>query len=211
MGPRHLVAPFAAALLLATGCGTAGNGSGLAPESRSVLALDLAMTRPVGIGPRFRPPPLGNPAVLSASAIGQWRCRQTPSPVYGAHVELFAQNHEVQVPGGIGIAPPQRHKGVFVLGGRCGYPLQTVDPTGVVRIAARPGAAPTLGQLFTLWGQRLSPTRLTGFSGQVQAFVGGRRWRGDPRAIPLSPHAQIVLELGPRVRPHATYLFPLGL
>ena len=168
-----------------------------------MLALDLAMTRPLGAGPRFRPPPLGNPAVLTGAAVGGWRCEQTPSTAYGAHVELFAQNREVQVPGGIGIAPPQRRQGVFVLGGRCGYRLTTADPTGVVRVVSGSGPAPTVGQLFALWGQPLSPTRLAGFSGPVLAYVGGRRWSRDPRAIPLSRHAQIVLELAAPVRPHA--------
>src|SRR5437763_13561673 len=112
----RLVAPIAAALLVATGCGGPGPGGGsLAPDSQSVLALDLAMTRPVGPGPRFRPSPLGNRAVMTGGAIGHWRCRPAQSAGYGAHIELFAHNHEVQVPGGIGIAPPPRRPGVVGL------------------------------------------------------------------------------------------------
>jgi len=45
----------------------------------------------------------------------------------------------------------------------------------------------------------------------VLAFVGGRRWRGDPRAIPLARHAQIVLEIDGYVPPHASFLFPRDL
>jgi hypothetical protein len=41
--------------------------------------------------------------------------------------------------------------------------------------------------------------------------VGGRPWRGDPNAIPLTRHAQIVLEIGPYIPPHRTYLFRPGL
>jgi hypothetical protein len=41
--------------------------------------------------------------------------------------------------------------------------------------------------------------------------VGGRRWLGDVRAIPLKRHAQIVLEIGGYVPPHARFLFPKGL
>jgi hypothetical protein len=49
---------------------------------------------------------------------------------------------------------------------------------------------------------------MAGFAGRVRAYVGGRRWGRDPAAIPLRPHAQIVLEVGGYVRPHASYRFP---
>jgi hypothetical protein len=45
----------------------------------------------------------------------------------------------------------------------------------------------------------------------VRAFVNGRRWRADPRTIPLTRHASIVLELGPHVTNRPVYLFPPGL
>jgi hypothetical protein len=44
----------------------------------------------------------------------------------------------------------------------------------------------------------------------VRAFVNGQERRGDLRRIRLTPHAQIVLELGGYVAPHPTYLFPKG-
>jgi hypothetical protein len=46
------------------------------------------------------------------------------------------------------------------------------------------------------------------FRGEVTAFVGGKRRRGDVRSIPLGNGRQIVLELGGYVPPHAFYLFP---
>jgi hypothetical protein len=60
-------------------------------------------------------------------------------------------------------------------------------------------------------GHALSPRRIAGFRGRVLAFVGGKRWRGDPREILLTRHAQIVLEGGGYVPPHPPYLFPPGL
>jgi hypothetical protein len=69
----------------------------------------------------------------------------------------------------------------------------------------------TLGRFFSVWGEPLSRMRLAGFRGAVSAFVGGRRWAGDPREIPLTRHAQIVLEVGGYVRPHASFLFRHGL
>jgi hypothetical protein len=59
----------------------------------------------------------------------------------------------------------------------------------------------TLGQFFAIWGQRP----------RGRAYVNGRRWTRDPRAIPLTRHAQIVLEVDGYVRPHATYRFAPGL
>jgi ATP-binding cassette subfamily B protein len=45
----------------------------------------------------------------------------------------------------------------------------------------------------------------------IEPFVGGRWWLGDPRTIPLRRHAQIVLEIGGFVPPHAHYRFRKGL
>jgi hypothetical protein len=165
------------------------------------VAIDLARTRPLGAGPVFRPPPVGNRAVALGAPVGSLRCSPSPSSSYGAHIELFGNDRGIAVPAGIGIAPPQRRHGAVVTGGRCVYPLRTVDPT--------------VGQLFELWGLRLSGATLGALRasprGGVVAFVNGRRWAGDPRGIPLSRHAQIVLELGPLVEPHPAYTFPPAL
>jgi hypothetical protein len=116
------------------------------------------------------------------------------------HLELFAQRRVVLIPPGIGVAPPRTRTGAYVRGGRCSYPLRTREPTGVIEVRVRPRAM-TLGQFFAIWGQPL----------RGRAYVDGRRWRGDPRRIPLGRHAQIVLEVGGYVRPHARYGFPPGL
>jgi hypothetical protein len=113
------------------------------------------------------------------------------------------------VPAGIGVAPPLLRRGVYVLGGACSYPVRTFEPTGVVVVDG--GRTPTLAALFALWGQTLTADTIAGFHGQVLAFVGGRRWRGGPGAIPLSPHAEIVLQVGGQLPPHTKYTFPPGL
>ncbi len=65
-------------------------------------------------------------------------------------------------------------------------------------------------RLVRIWGQPLSPHRLAGFRSDrpLLAFVNGRRFRGDPRSIPLRRHAEVVLEIGGYVAPHRSYLFP---
>jgi hypothetical protein len=129
--------------------------------------------------------------------------------VDAVHVEIFVDRKVLLLPAGIGVRPPLRRAGLARLaGGRCAYPLHTLDPTGTVFVdRARPRA---LGDLFRVWGQRLGPRRLLSFSGPVRAFRNGREWRGDPRGIPLARHDSIVLEVGGYVKPHARYLFPEG-
>jgi hypothetical protein len=111
-----------------------------------------------------------------------------------AHVEVFAKRRVAIVPSGIGRGP------------ECWYPASTTAPTGVVLLTG----PQRLGDLFRVWGQALGPHRLLSFRGTTAAFVDGRRWRGDPRRIWLTRHAQVVLEIGGYVPPHPTYLFPKG-
>jgi hypothetical protein len=138
------------------------------------------------------------------------QCRSSLPVVSAAHLELFAEDHVVVVPAGVGVAPPLRRFGAYVRGGRCVYPLHTLEPTGVVLLGARP--ARTLGEFFALWGQPLRPRVLAGFSvppgRHVAVYIDGVAWRGDPAAAPLAAHSQITVEVGPRVPPHAHYLFP---
>lgn len=134
--------------------------------------------------------------------MGRWRCLAQRATAYAAHIELFAENRGVVVPGGIGMSRRRR----------CAYPLRTSDPTGVIRVDVSASShPPRLGELFALWGQPLGRRRLGAFTGPLLAYLDGRRWRGDPRDIPLRRHAQIVLELGGFVVPHAAYGFPAGL
>ncbi|HEX2016118.1 MAG TPA: hypothetical protein VGN69_05435 [Solirubrobacteraceae bacterium] len=146
---------------------------------------------------------------LSAGRLA--RCRVSGPVPYGAHLELFASDHVVVIPAGIGVAPPWRADGAYVRGGRCLYPLRTREPTGVIEVSVRAGPAPTLGDLFAVWGQPLSRHAMAGFRGTVRAYVNGVRWRPDPREIALAHHAQVVLEVGPPVLAHARYRFAPGL
>jgi len=190
----RLVALACCAAALA-GCGAPVRDASLVP-------------RPVGPGERFRPAPL-SAAVARAAGVAGLRCSGRGAERYGAHVEVFAAGRVVVVPAGIGLAPPLRRQGAYVRAARCAYPLMTAEPTGLVEVAR--GARATLGDLFALWGQPLSARRVAGFAGSVRVHVGGRPWHGDPRDVPLGPHAQVVVQVGPRVVPHARYRFPPGL
>jgi hypothetical protein len=190
---------------------------------KAILALGLLLAgcgsqaagpipTPIGIGARFHPGPT-NALVQAQAPIRGLRCKPETGSRYGVHVELFADGLVVIVPPGIGVAPPFRRSGAFVTPRGCTYPLRTLDPTGVIEV--RPVRTLTLGDLFAVWGVPLSPTRLARFrttaSRPVRAYVGGKEWRGSPAAIPLRRHAEIVLELGPFIPPHRSFLFRPGL
>jgi hypothetical protein len=152
-------------------------------------------------------------AVAHRARIVGLRCLASPGRRFGIHLELFAHRFVVHIPGGIGVAPPQRRRGVYVLGGACYYPLRTLEPTGVVQVARGGGARRlhTLGELFAVWGQRLGERHLLSFAGPVLGFVDGRRWRRPLAQIPLRRHAEIVLEVDGELVPHPAYDFPPGL
>lgn len=139
---------------------------------------------PIGVGPRYHPAPGARPVLPCESAPAR----------SAVHIELFANRRVIVVPSGIG------------RGRRCTYPTWTDTPTGVVAVRG----ARTLGDLFHVWGQPLGASRLLSFRGRVSAFVAGRRVATDPRAIRLTRHAQIVLEIRGYVAPHPSYLFPKG-
>ena len=155
---------------------------------------------PIGVGPGFRPAAAPE-GVLRGEPVGRFRCAAEGGRRFGAHLELFVRRRVLLVPAEVGVAR----------GRRCSYPLRTREPTGVIEISR--GTRATVGDLFRLWGQPLGPRRVAGFRSRAPllAFVGGKRWRGNVRAIPLTRHAQIVLELGGYVPPHPRYLFADGL
>jgi len=137
-------------------------------------------------------------------------CKPASPAVSLAHLEVFAAGHVVQIPAGVGFAPPLRRDGAYVRAGGCVYPIRTVEPTGLVLLAA--GPIRKLGQFFDLWGQPLSHRQLAGFralAGQdVSVFINGVLWPEGPDLAPISPGAQITIEVGPYVPPHTRYTFP---
>jgi hypothetical protein len=77
-------------------------------------------------------------------------------------------------------------------------------PDGVVRFS---GSA-TLGRLFHVWGERLTPTQLLSFRGRVSLYRSGVRVPGDPRRFALRDGDELVLEVGGYVPPHRSNRFP---
>jgi hypothetical protein len=194
-----LVLGMAAAVVA---CGPASQ-VGEQPVSPAIPSALLSQARPIGVGPRFHPPVAGQVSGSCAIELG---------PRVGVHVEVFAANRVVLLPAGIGTGPPRAMLDGRVTAARCYGALVTLDPTGVVLV--HPGDRLTLGTLFSSWGEPLARSRLASFTAapgsEVTVFVDGRPWRGTPAAVPLTQHAEIVLEVGPHVPPHSSYAFPPG-
>jgi hypothetical protein len=163
---------------------------------------------PIGSTANYRLPAAGGD-VLRGAPLGRLVCRPTGAEVRVAHVELFAAGRVLLIPPGVGIASPTL-SGAVATGGRCRYPIWTDDPTGIVHLTSATPA--TLASLFAVWGQPLGTHRMCGFRSRrpVVAYVDGRRWRRGVRQVPLRSHAEIVVEIGRRIPPHTTYLFPGG-
>jgi hypothetical protein len=149
---------------------------------------------PIGSGPRYLPPAL-TAAVVAGKPVGGLRCGPGGS-AFRLHLELFANRKVIVVPAGIGVS------------GGCMYPVRTTSPGGVFEVAR--GAELHVADLFRIWGQPLASRRLASFSSSrpVRAYVGGRLVSGPLGAIPLTPQAEIVLEVGAYVVPHSFFLFP---
>ena len=191
---RALVAAVAVLPLLAAGCGSSGGSGGIPAEL-------IAQSRPIGAQARFHPPTPNRSVPACTRALGARTA---------AHVELFADDRVVVIPAGIGTEGPRRLFAGRVTGAHCYGDVVTLEPTGIV--LGRSGTAARLGDLFKAWGSPLTPTRLGSFAapGGVRVYVNGRRLRVDPRTVPLSRHAEIVLEVGPPIPPHRSFTFPRG-
>ena len=147
---------------------------------------------PIGPGPRYVPPAISR----AGRRVGALTCGPG-GKTFRVHLELFADRHAIVLPSGIGVA----REG-------CVYPARTLAPTGIVEVAR--GAKLRLADLFRLWGRRLGTRELLSFrsAAPVRAYVGGKRFDGPPGSVPLTPGAQIVLEVGGYVPPHPSFIFP---
>jgi hypothetical protein len=125
-----------------------------------------------------------------------------------AHLALFHNGKQIQVPQYIGEAPNPA--------GSCLYWIHTHDASGVIHIEAPDLSPPqggpyTLGMLFDIWGKPLDRANVAGLTGPVTAYVNGVKYDGDLRVIPLSAHQQIVIEVGTPAVPPPYYAFPAGV
>ena len=166
----------------------------------ALLALAAAPPTPIGAAPEYHPParwPLAGAAAFGGLAGNVQEGARM-------HLELFANEQVIVVPGGIGVSGGRTTLYGNVLGALWHADAWTVEPGGVIHLA-REGL--TLGDVFRIWGADLGPDRLLGFRGPVRAWVNGEPRSGDPRTIRLKDRDQVVLVHGGDVEIHRSFAF----
>jgi len=201
-----------AALALALTVYKGGAGAATAPTTSSSAR----------IGPEGVPIPPGSVLAPPSSpglgrSIDGVACGPVEQLVFHihAHLTVFVGGSARVVPLGIGIAPPLRVEptpaGLYAVGGQCFSYLHTHAADGIIHVESPVERTYTLGEFFDVWNQPLGKGRVGPARGPVTAFVDGRRYLGDPRAIPLLAHAQIQLDVGRPVVAPQSIQFPAGL
>lgn len=83
---------------------------------------------------------------------------------------------------------------------------------GIVHIESPVQRTYTLGEFFDEWGQPLGPDQAGPAKGHVTVIYNGKVFKGSPRDVPLTAHAQIQLEVGtPLVAPESISWAGTGL
>jgi hypothetical protein len=98
-----------------------------------------------------------------------------------------------------------------VVSGSCFYWLHTHAADGIIHIGSPIQRVYTLGNFFDIWAQPLNPAQVGSATGAVTALYNSQRYEGNPRDIPLTPHAQIQLEVGRPLAAPDVIGFPPGL
>lgn len=121
-----------------------------------------------------------------------------------AHLAVYVDGVLRPIPAGVGMVDPKvttTRTGPLLEHPRCYYPLHVHAQDGVIHAEATKPQAFTLGQLFDIWGQPLSPTQVGPARGRVSVFVDGSPGVGDPRDVVLTSQLVITLVVGQGVRP----------
>jgi hypothetical protein len=218
------LAAWAGAVVVAAGAGIgigvglSGSSSGATSGSGSYAPLSslgtlAAASAPGPLGSEKVPVPAGAVlAPVSAATTGQTidgvECSTSEQLKFHihAHLTIFVNGKQQQVPGGIGIpdavSTPTQGGGSFIFSGKCLYWLHTHTADGIIHVESPKVATYTLGQFFDEWGQPLSSSQVGPAKGKVTAIVNGQVFQGNPRAIPLASHENLQLEVGtPLVTP----------
>jgi hypothetical protein len=127
---------------------------------------------------------------------------------YHAHLDVIVNGTPVPVPAGLGI---DQFRQLIA-------PLHTHDDSGVVHIESATDVPFTLGQVFAEWGQPLRADRVgpvaVGAGTVLRVYRDGQPVTGDPAALRLGAHDEIVVWVGPtdqQPQVPANYAFPAGL
>jgi hypothetical protein len=154
-------------------------------------------------------PALGSAATTGTGTVDGIGCGPTEQLAYHihAHLAVFVDGRPYALPAGVGIpgstAQPSQ-QGPIASAGQCIYWLHTHTTDGVIHIESPTQRIYTLGNFFDEWHQPLSATRVADVHGPITAFFNGKPWQRSLRAIPLTPHADIQLDIGEPAPPLVT-------
>jgi len=155
-------------------------------------------------------------------------CDVSMSRNYHVHVfvGLYVNGTEYAIPRGVGVAEPQAPNQTPILyATNCFYSTHTHDSTGILHIEdynngtlEKPATSTkyTIGQVFAVWGIKVTKTQFGQFTGNVRVFTSGaryryidpknggtvpesdlRQWTGAASGIPLYNHMVIWYLVGP--------------
>lgn len=120
-----------------------------------------------------------------------------------AHLDIEYLGSAVIVPAYVGIRD-----------NTCLYWLHTHDATGILHIEAPHKVNKTLGNFFDIWGQPLSrqqvATQAVPAGKSMKVWVNGKLFTGNPRAIVLTAHERITIDVGSPFRGPQPFTFPPG-
>lgn len=139
-------------------------------------------------------PPAGRP-------VDGIRCDSMEGAVLHIHQHLAVFDHgrPVAIPDDLGRP----------LGAQCLYWIHTHTPDGIIHVESPNFHTFTLGNVFDIWGEPLSATGVAGArpraGDRIVVWVDGRRAAGNPRAIPLTEHLDVTIEVGPPYRKPAPF------
>jgi hypothetical protein len=217
------VAVIAAAVAIPLAVASGGGQN--PPVSASAPLTTLGVLKPApaagALGPEGVPVPVAAPlAGVSASTTGQpvdgISCQTSEQTLFHihAHLVIFVNGMQRQIPAAIGIPGAQAQStasGPFIGSGTCFYWLHTHAADGIIHIESPVTRTYTLGNFFDEWGQPLGPDQVGPAVGHVTVIYNGTAYRGNPRDIPLTKHAQIQLEVGTPLIAPQSIAFPAGL
>ena len=113
---------------------------------------------------------------------------------YHAHLTIMYRGEPASIPGSTGILSAKK----------CFYWMHTHTTSGIIHIEAPKDSASrqfTVGDFFQVWNQPLSTKQVATFTvgkgDELEMWVDGKPYTGDPRKIVLKSHTQVVIEIGP--------------
>lgn len=165
------------------------------PSGGTVLPPISATVQDITDNHRIGEPHFPDPQT-DGSPIGTFECIVNPSRVMHvhAHLSIIMNNEPLAVPQYVGAARSgDTH---------CFYPTHTHDESGKIHVEGPVVMTMTLGDLFKVWQQPLTPTNVAGIEGlPIEIFVTDdgtvtKVDEADWASIELKEHREITIALG---------------